>query len=400
MEAERHRFEAEKLVALSKAEERWKADEAERSAAARNDWQLASARLLAEEADKSNKLQSALAAETDKSKKLETALEALVQAKSVPTAGGDTQELDRLHAEQALMKATLAEREAELARQQADIQQERDHWRQDKEAALQAAAKSWQAEEAARLDAATAKMRAQSHEALAELTERCENAEHALATARKQTSASASDDGYVESLRAEVAELRKALTNQEVELGWARAALDESQPLHLRRAGENLPIGNFEGPVPEPEEPEPHGNKRALVRDCLLVIGLVVPLILFYPWIAAYLPEGVTANISSMTGGLLSAGTTTQPVAPPPAATPAAAPVERPTATVAKSVNVRATPAVKGTVVVTLQKNASVVVLEEQGNWTRVEVPAKTAGEKPAQGWVYSTFLDAKKTDK
>jgi hypothetical protein len=401
LEAERRRSEAEMLVALSKAEERWKADEAERSAAARNEWQLGSARLLAEEADKSNKLRSVLAAETDKSKKLEAALEALVQAKSAPAANGGTQELDRLRAEQALMKATLAEREAELARQQADIQQERDHWRQDKEAALQAAAKSWQAEEAARLDAATAKMRAQSHEALSELTQRCENAEHALAAARKQTSAPAqSDDGYVESLRAEVAELRKALTNQEVELGWARAALDESQPLHLRRAGENLPIGNFEGPAREPEEAEANvGNKRALMRDCLLVIGLVVPLILFYPWIAAYLPEGVTANISSMTGGLLSAGTTTQP-AVQPAAAPAAAPVERPTATVAKSVNVRATPAVKGTVVVTLQKNASVVVLEQQGNWTRVEVPAKTAAEKPAQGWVYSTYLDARKTGK
>jgi SH3-like domain-containing protein len=96
---------------------------------------------------------------------------------------------------------------------------------------------------------------------------------------------------------------------------------------------------------------------------------------------------------------LLSAGAP-QPAVTPPAAAPPAPLVERPTATVAKSVNVRATPAVKGTVVVTLQKNASVVVLEEQGNWTRVEVPAKTAGEKPAQGWVYSTFLDAKKTDK
>jgi hypothetical protein len=55
---------------------------------------------------------------------------------------------------------------------------------------------------------------------------------------------------------------------------------------------------------------------------------------------------------------------------------------------------------VKGTVVVTLQKSASVLVLEEQGNWTRVEVSAKTAAEKPVQGWVYSAYLDARKTDK
>ena len=61
--------------------------------------------------------------------------------------------------------------------------------------------------------------------------------------------------------------------------------------------------------------------------------------------------------------------------------------------------NVRATPAVTGTVVVTLQKSATVVVLEQQGNWTHVEVPAKTAKDKPLQGWVYSTYLDAKKAD-
>jgi SH3-like domain-containing protein len=79
-------------------------------------------------------------------------------------------------------------------------------------------------------------------------------------------------------------------------------------------------------------------------------------------------------------------------------AAPATPPVQRPTATVVKSVNVRATPAVKGEVVLTLQKGASVVVLEQQGNWTRVEVPAKAASDKPVQGWVYSTFLDAGKT--
>jgi len=425
LEAERRRSEAEMLVALSKAEDRWKGDEAERSAAARNEWQLVSARLLAEEADKSNKLQSVLAAETDKSKKLEAALEALVQAKSVPLANGETPELDRLRAEQALMRAALAEREAELVRQQTEIQQERDHARQDKEAALQAAAKDWQAQEAARLETAATKLRAQSQEALAAATlryeaaeraladanaqsqdaltaatRRCETAERALADARNQAHASPqSDDGYVEGLRAEVAELRKALANQEVELGWARAALDETRPLHLRRAGENLPIGKFEGPAEEPEEAETNtGSKKTLVRDCLLVVGLVVPLILFYPWIAAYLPDNVRTSVASMTGGLLSAPSAPPAVAPAAATVPP--PVQHPTVTVAKSVNVRATPAVKGTVVVTLQKSASVVVLEEQGNWTRVEVPAKTAAEKPAQGWVYSTYLDAKKTGK
>jgi hypothetical protein len=95
-----------------------------------------------------------------------------------------------------------------------------------------------------------------------------------------------------------------------------------------------------------------------------------------------------------MTGGLLSAGND-KPVAAHAFPPPAAAPVQRPTATVAKSVKLRATPAVKGTVVVTLQKGASVVVLEQQSSWTHVEVPAKDAARKPQQGWVFSSYLDA-----
>ena len=225
---------------------------------------------------------------------------------------------------------------------------------------------------------------------------RCEQAERALAEAKSQAAVPApADDGYVESLRAEVLELRKALATQEVELGWARAALDESRPLHLRRAGENLPITNFQGPDEVQEEPQANaGAKRTIIRDCLLVAGLVVPLILFYPWIAAYLPNNVQSGIASMTGGLLSAGTD-KPVAVRAAPPPAAAPVQRPTATVAKSAKLRTTPAVKGTAVVTLPKGASVVVLEQQGSWTHVEVPAKDAASKPQQGWVYSSYLDA-----
>jgi hypothetical protein len=384
---------------LAKAEERWKAEETGRLDAARSEWQHLAARMLAEEADKSQKLSATLAAEADKSRKLETALEALVQARSVPASGDASQDLERLRSEMALLQATVAERDSALARRQAEMDQEREHARREQEAALEAAAKTWKTEEAARLDAATAKIRAQSQDALAEMSARCEQAEGALADARKRISVPAhADDGYIQGLRAEIAELRKSLANQEVELGWARAALDESRPLHLRRAGENLPIGNFQAPVQDEPVPAANaGSKRTIIRDCLLVAGLVVPLILFYPWIAAYLPDGVRGGIDSMTGGLLSGGTE-RPVAAHVAAPPPQ-PVQRPTATVVKSVNVHATAAVKGAVVVTLQKNASVVVLEQQGNWTHVEIPAKDSTATPQQGWVYSTYLNAKKPD-
>jgi len=393
VEAERRRWEAQNAAALGEAETHWKAQESERSAAARSEWQQLSARMLAEEADKSRRLETALVAEADKGRKLEAALEALVQARNVPTQGGETHELDRLRSELAVLQATLAERDNELAQRQAEAEQDRDHRQREADAALETAAKDWKAEESARLDAAVAKIRAQSEAALAELTSRCERAERALADAGSQPAAA--DDGYIQGLRTEVAELRQALANQEVELGWARAALDESQPLHLRRAGENLPIGNFEGPAgEEPEADANAGAKRTLIRDCLLVVGLVVPLILFYPWIAVYLPDNVRTGLASVTGGLLSVGDDRPAVtrtAPPPAAPV----VQRPTATVAKAVNVRATPAVKGAVVVTLQKGASVIILEQPGNWTHVEVPAKTG--KAQQGWVYSTYLESKK---
>ena len=398
VEAERRRHQAESLVALSKAEERWKTQEAERSAAARDEWQQQSARLLSHEADKSRRLEATLVAEADKSKKLEVALEALVQAKNVSAPGDETQQLDQLRKELAHSQAALAERDNELVRRRLDAEGERDRWQQEAECSIESAAKALKAEESARVDAAVAKARAQSEEALEDMASRCERAERALAEAGSQSSASPhTDDGYVESLRTEVSELRKALAAQEVELGWARAALDESRPLHLRRVAENLPIGNFEGPAEEQEEPEEDtATKRTLIRDCLLVAGLVVPLVLFYPWIAAYLPDNVQTSIASMTGGLLSAGTEQHATAPPLVAPhPAAPPVQRPTATVSKSVKVRATPALKGTMVVTLQKGASVVVLEQQGSWTHVEVPAKDAAGKPQQGWIYSSYLDA-----
>ena len=64
----------ESLVALGKSEERWKTQEAERSAAAHKEWEHQSARLLSQEAEKSRRLDATLAAEQERSKKLETAL--------------------------------------------------------------------------------------------------------------------------------------------------------------------------------------------------------------------------------------------------------------------------------------------------------------------------------------
>ncbi|HYJ36848.1 MAG TPA: SH3 domain-containing protein, partial [Rhizomicrobium sp.] len=57
-----------------------------------------------------------------------------------------------------------------------------------------------------------------------------------------------------------------------------------------------------------------------------------------------------------------------------------------------RSLKVRATPSTKADVVVSLEKGATLVLLEQNGNWTHVEVPA--TGQ---QGWVFTANLAAKK---
>jgi len=396
LEQERKRHEAESLASLKRAEENWKAQEAARAAAASAEWQQLSARILLDEKDKASKLEVSLAVEADKSRKLEAALaHALTQAKQAPSPGDDA--LDKLREELAAAQAALAARETELVRSRAEREQERNHWQQEAQASLDAKAAMWKAEEAVRLKV-MAEARGQSDEALAQMTARCESAEQALTEIRSRSTASHADDGYIESLRSEVAELRNALVKSETELGWARSALDQAQPLHLRRAAENLPIGIPQQQQQEEETEAPVSAKQTLMRDFLMAMAVIVPVILAYPWFANYLPESVRTNLATVTGGVLSTGNE-RPPATVPAAAPAPAPaaIARPTISVSRSVNVRATPATKAAVLLTLPKGGSLIVLEQSGNWTHVEIPAKVAGAKAQQGWVFTANLAAKK---
>jgi len=389
LEQERKRHEAESLASLKRAEENWKAQEAARAAAASAEWQQLSARILLDEKDKASKLEVSLAVEADKSRKLEAALaHALTQAKQAPSPGDDA--LDKLREELAAAQAALAARETELVRSRAEREQERNHWQQEAQASLDAKVAMWKAEEAVRLKV-MAEARGQSDEALAQMTARCESAEQALTEIRSRSTASHADDGYIESLRSEVAELRNALVKSETELGWARSALDQAQPLHIRRAAENLPIG-----IPQQQQEEetgaPVSAKQTLMRDFLMAMAVIVPVILAYPWFANYLPEGVRTNLATVTGGVLSTGNE-RPVATVPAAAPAPAPVvQHPSIATSRSLKVRATPSTKADVVVSLEKGATLVLLEQNGNWTHVEVPA--TGQ---QGWVFTANLAAKK---
>jgi hypothetical protein len=229
--------------------------------------------------------------------------------------------------------------------------------------------------------------------ALAAMTLRCENAERSQKTGEGPAPAGESDDGYIRGLRAEISTLRKSMANQAAELARARASLEQSRPMHIQRGPENRPLGNLRDVLQDDEEDLGQERKKGLIRDCLMVAAVVIPLILCYPWIAAYLPQPVRSGIGVATAGVLSVEEEKPvvPHAPPKKAAPAPQ-VSRPTATASRVLNVHATPGSKGEVLFSLPKNTVVALLETQGNWTRIEAPADDAA-KAKQGWVYSAYL-------
>jgi hypothetical protein len=228
--------------------------------------------------------------------------------------------------------------------------------------------------------------------ALAAMTLRCENAERVRAASEKPAPVRDLEDGYIKSLRSEIATLHKSLANQAAELGRARAELEQARPLHIQRAPGNRRIGALRDFQNEEEKAPGREKSKGLIRDCILVVAIVIPLVLFYPWIAVYLPQGVRDGIATATGGLMSVEIVQPAVSKKPLPPPR--PV-RPTAIASRVLNIHASPALKGAVILSVRKNASVVVLEKQGNWSKIESPADGGG-KLLQGWVWSAYLQSK----
>lgn len=379
LEAERQNWANNSRSAALEAEARWKSEETVRASAALAQWQQQSAQLLAAESDKCRKLEAALAA-------------ALAQPASAPIADGGNAQTDHLCQELAALQGALPERDREIA----GLREEMNRQRQDSEAAL-AAAQVWKSGEETRTQALVAEARAQAQDAIAAAVARAENAERALAQAANAAEAQGQpadtprwDDAYIDGLRRDISTLRSALASREVELGHARAALDQARVQQVVSRPGNAPIRRFAGPGEEQEE-TPRSAKQSLVRDFAIMMGVLVPVILAYPYVAVYLPDGLRSGIATVTGGLLSVRVEPLPAAPRPSAPVAAAP--RPTATVTRSANIRSAPATTGTILVTLPRDAMVVVLKVEGNWTQVEIPAKDAAGKSQQGWVFSTYL-------
>jgi hypothetical protein len=139
---------------LSKAERAWKADESTRLATAESEWRkqagAASARASQEEVAARER------AETEVQRLREKLSEAL---------------------------ATVADREATLAKTQLESGRVREIALKEKDVALKSAQKGWQAEEAKKLAQAEADWREESAQSHADLIARCERAEASLAQA-------------------------------------------------------------------------------------------------------------------------------------------------------------------------------------------------------------------------
>ncbi len=154
---------------LSKAQTRWKNEEAARFAVVEAQWRGQSERVLAEVAARCAHAETALSD---------------AQAHAEETATESQDEASRVRAELVSIQAVLADRDMALAQTRLTAERALQRVQQEADSALTKAQAGWKAEETTRLAAAEAQWRRQSAGALAEATARYKEAETALAQIR------------------------------------------------------------------------------------------------------------------------------------------------------------------------------------------------------------------------
>ncbi len=417
LQAERRQWESESAARLGEALQKWESEVGSRLKAAHQAWQVESEKRNEVERQKWQAQAEGDAAK-DRNRRQSDAAQRLDVARQVWKAEADELRSIELQSWEAEANRRV---EAECTRLEAEVEQRIAAERQRLLSENEASAKRESLREGAnysapapgQVDHETIKKLAEERDknrqldaglqaadgknrelkaALAALTLRCENAERAPAAAQSSPPMPDLEDRYIKRLHSEIGTLHRSLADQAASFGRARAKMEQARPLHILPAPQNRRIGavrEFKNEEEQTLEPE---KSKGLIRDCILVVAIIIPLVLLYPWIAVYLPQVVREGIATVTGGLLSVeivqpATPKKPLSPP-------MPV-RPTAVTSRVLNVRASPALKGAVMLSLLKNASVVVLEKQGNWSKIECPADGAG-KPQQGWVWSAYLRSK----
>jgi hypothetical protein len=229
---------------LSKAEQAWKAGEAERLAAAEARWQAASAKALAEaraasatrdqSADSERgRLSEELAALKAQLAARETASTEFEKSAAAMKAALTAREAALAEAEKsaASLKATLAAREAALAEVEKSVSALRDRAPQETQQALAHAEQAWKAAEAQRLAAAEAAWRAAQEKAIAAAL-----AEAQAACAEAQA-VRGEDQVEFRALHERLAQLQTTLSEREAALAraektLAQAAEREQRELH------------------------------------------------------------------------------------------------------------------------------------------------------------------------
>jgi hypothetical protein len=238
-----------------------------------------------------------------------------------------------------------------------------------------------------KLKTAEAEWREKAARSMAELTARCQAAETALAAARADGSGNPDADAYVRSLNLEIKSLQTALVDREAELAGAHVSLEQMR-LGITTAA---PAAHWK-PLPSlamRDAPEQKPAESHLVRDVFIVFVLVLAGFLSLPRIESLLPDDLRAQIASLIGPSDTTGqeaAAPAPLAPPPPPKPV-----YPVATVARSVNMRAQPAVGAAVIANLKRGAEVAILERNGNWDRVQISG--ADGKVQQGWVFGSYV-------
>ena len=264
---------------------------------------------------------------------------------------------------------------------------------QQVETALDAAKAEWKSEEAGRLALAEEKWRNDLAPTLARLTKRAETAEASLVqlqSAPPPPVAAAPiapfDQGLIDSLHHEISELRKALSDREVETAQLKMTLETRQAIPEPKVSRFYPEPRQ---IPEREMRihDPRRSTGKLIKEVLIVFGVIAFLAVGFPFVVPYLPYDMQDQIAEIQASMF--GSAPAPDSGAPAAKPvkaaAAAPIGTP-ATIARSVNLRATASASAAVVTRLKKGDAVVVVEASGSWTHI----KTAN---FEGWVFSSYL-------
>jgi len=350
IEQARERWQQELEAALSKAKKVWEAGETERLIVAKAQWHEQSAAAWA-----------AAGAEVEAAHN---------QA--------NESELGLPRAELAAVRAMLADREAELAEAHLAIEQARERWQQELEAALSKEKKVWEAGEIERLVGAKAQWQ--------------EKSAKALAAARAETETTRDTANAIEArrLRAECTALQAVLACREAELSQMQAAERERElgadNTHIVLKRER--IRNYRE---EAEQELEARSPRHFLRDGIAAACLAILVMVFYPRIEPLiLGSPAPASSPAPADAGVPSGSGAPSVAPAPAS-PAI--VEQPLAVVIHAANVRAGPSGAADVIATLQLGVKVAIVEQRGNWTLIQINGESGDLKPPQGWVYSPFL-------